>query len=130
MSANTLREHLARTEAMRDICAAMLERGEHGSHILGSLLGWADCMVELAIIKEELMAESINHPAHYNHGTYEVIDVIEDWGLGDSFHLGNSVKYIARCRYKGNELTDLRKARWYLDRYIRNLENKSVKEGK
>ena len=58
----------------------------------------------------------VDHPTHYNKGRFEVIDVIEDWEL--DFHLGNTVKYIARARHKGNFLQDLEKAKWYLDRRI------------
>jgi hypothetical protein len=32
------------------------------------------------------------------------------------------VKYVARAAHKGNQLADLRKARWYLDREIGRLE--------
>lgn len=64
--------------------------------------------------------DTVNHPAHYNAGKFEVIDVIEDWQLG--FHLGNTVKYIARAKHKGSELEDLRKAAWYLNRKIKTLE--------
>lgn len=60
-----------------------------------------------------------DHPAHYNAGTIEVIDVIEDWDLG--FHLGNAVKYIARAKHKGRELEDLEKAQWYLERHLGRL---------
>ncbi len=62
----------------------------------------------------------VSHPKHYTFGKYEVIDVIEDWQLG--FHLGNAVKYIARSQHKGNTLQDLQKARWYLDRVVKQLE--------
>lgn len=62
---------------------------------------------------------SVNHPSHYNQGSFEVIDVIEDWKLG--FNLGNAVKYIARADYKGNRVEDLRKASWYLNREIKRL---------
>lgn len=65
---------------------------------------------------------NVNHPPHYTKGKFEVIDVIEDWEL--CFHLGNTVKYIARAKYKDNELKDLKKARWYLERKIKNLEKK------
>ena len=58
----------------------------------------------------------IDHPKHYTSGKFEVIDVIEDWQLG--FHLGNVVKYIARAGKKDAELDDLKKALWYLTRYI------------
>lgn len=66
--------------------------------------------------------DAINHPPHYTQGKIEPIDAIEDWKLG--FHLGNTVKYIARAEHKGAPLQDLKKARWYLDRHIQNLEGK------
>ena len=65
-------------------------------------------------------AECIDHPPHYTFGAIEVIDAIEDWRLG--FHLGNVVKYVARSAHKGDQLVDLRKARWYLEREIARLE--------
>lgn len=63
--------------------------------------------------------DPVNHPSHYTDGKIEVIDFIEDKGLG--FHLGNAVKYIARAGKKDPSKTvqDLEKARWYLDREIR-----------
>jgi hypothetical protein len=67
-------------------------------------------------------ADPVHHPAHYTKGRYEPIDVIEDWQLG--FCTGNALKYIARAAHKGTELTDLEKARWYLDRAIANLKAK------
>ena len=69
--------------------------------------------------------EAVVHPAHYGGGDnpYEAIKVIEAWDL--DFHTGNTVKYISRAGKKDptKELEDLRKARWYLDRKISNLEN-------
>ena len=58
----------------------------------------------------------VENPKHYNYGNYEVIDVIEDWKL--NFHLGNAVKYIARCEHEGDKITDLKKARFYIQREI------------
>lgn len=68
------------------------------------------------------MTEAVNHPSHYGgeDNPYEAIKVIEAWGLG--FHAGNTVKYIARAGKKGDKLQDLKKARWYLDREIKRLE--------
>ncbi len=66
--------------------------------------------------------EIIDHPSHYRFGAIEVIDAIEAWELG--FHLGNVVKYVARAAHKGQQLADLRKARWYLDREIGRLERR------
>lgn len=61
-----------------------------------------------------------DHPSHYNSGKIEVIDFIEDQNLG--FNLGNTIKYIARARHKGNYIEDLKKALWYLKREIDNSE--------
>lgn len=66
------------------------------------------------------MPDPINNPPHYTKGKFEVIDIIEDQKL--NYHLGNVVKYICRATHKGKEIQDLKKARWYLDRWIQNLE--------
>jgi hypothetical protein len=69
--------------------------------------------------------EMVNHPNHYGgaENVYEAIKVIENWDL--DFHLGNTVKYISRAGKKDTdkELQDLKKAQWYLERRIQNLEN-------
>jgi len=69
-------------------------------------------------------SDSVNHPKHYGGegSVYETINVIEAWGLG--FHLGNAVKYIARAGKKdpAKEAEDLKKAVWYLERRIHQLE--------
>lgn len=68
-------------------------------------------------------SEAVDHPAHYGgeDNPYEVIKVIEAWGL--SFNLGNTVKYIGRHDSKDDPLQDLKKARWYLDREIARMED-------
>jgi len=66
---------------------------------------------------------NINHPHHYNNGKIEVIDAIEDWGLG--FNDGNVIKYVSRHKHKSNPLEDLEKAKWYIDREIQKLRKKS-----
>lgn len=70
---------------------------------------------EVKVVEEDV----INHPSHYTRGKIEVIDFIEDQQL--PYHLGNVIKYIARAGYKGDKLEDLKKARWYLDRYINGV---------
>lgn len=67
--------------------------------------------------------EAVDHPAHYGGDTtYEVIKVLEAWNILD-FCLGNTIKYVARAGKKSaNQIEDLKKARWYLDRRIRQLE--------
>ncbi|WNL50944.1 SaV protein [Synechococcus phage S-CREM2] len=65
--------------------------------------------------------DAVNRPSHYAEGReFETIDVIEDWSLG--YHLGNAVKYISRAGRKDDILQDLKKAQWYLNREIENLE--------
>ena len=58
----------------------------------------------------------VNHPPHYTREKIEVIDFIEDQHL--PYHLGNVIKYVARAGHKGDKLEDLKKAQWYLARYI------------
>lgn len=76
---------------------------------------------------KENRKEWINHPQHYGGDTtYEVIKVLEAWGLDFDFNLGNAVKYIARAGKKFNSKTieDLKKAAWYLNRRIERLEQR------
>jgi hypothetical protein len=63
----------------------------------------------------------VSHPKHYTFSKLQVIDAIEAWGL--NFHLGNTVKYIARAGRKdvAKEVEDLEKAVWYLQRHIENI---------
>ncbi len=67
------------------------------------------------------------NPSHYaDLGVYAPVEVIDAWGLG--FHLGNTVKYIARAgRKTPDTLTDLKKAAWYLNREIKNREKRGEK---
>jgi hypothetical protein len=72
----------------------------------------------------EAAPEAVEHPSHYGgDSVYEVIKVIEAWDL--NFHLGNTVKYIARAGHKdpSKELEDLKKAKFYLDRQIKLMED-------
>lgn len=79
----------------------------------------ANTLEEPEVKVVELKEDGINHPSHYTRGKIEVIDFIEDQQL--PYHLGNVIKYIARAGYKGDKLEDLKKARWYLDRYINEV---------
>lgn len=74
---------------------------------------------EVKVVEVPKNEDVINHPSHYTRGKIEVIDFIEDQQL--PYHLGNVIKYIARAGYKGDKLEDLKKARWYLDRYIKGV---------
>jgi len=78
--------------------------------------------------------ERVDHPDHYQSGdpTYETINVIEAWDL--DFCLGNAIKYISRAGKKGDQIEDLEKAAWYINRKIEKLRNdraaNTIKEDK
>ena len=71
--------------------------------------------------------EMVNNPMHYGgkDNMYEVVKVCEAWGLDKDAYLFNVVKYIGRAGKKDSdkEIQDLKKALWYLNRKIQNLEN-------
>lgn len=73
---------------------------------------------------EFLKDMNVNNPAHYGgvDNVYETIKVIEAWEL--DFCLGNAIKYISRAGKKdpAKEVEDLRKAKWYIERRIKQLE--------
>lgn len=67
--------------------------------------------------------DEVNHPAHYKAGGIETIDFIDAKGL--NYYLGNVVKYVSRAGKKTkDQIKDLKKAQWYLNRYISQLESK------
>lgn len=70
----------------------------------------------------------IDHPHYYNAGGVEVIDFIEAHCL--NFSRGNVIKYVVRAGLKDgeDELTALRKARFYLDREFSRLQKGSIHE--
>jgi hypothetical protein len=69
--------------------------------------------------------EMVNHPEHYNSGNIEVIDFIKSLDMHEDFCVANAIKYLSRYKYKGNPVEDLKKAKWYIDYLIRQLEKES-----
>ena len=64
--------------------------------------------------------DNINHPEHYTEGKYECIDVMKEvlgFETVEDFCICNAFKYIWRHKKK-NELEDLKKANWYLNKII------------
>lgn len=61
----------------------------------------------------ESNSNMVDHPQHYQGKNFEVIDIINDYGL--NFELGNAIKYILRADKKGNKKQDIEKAIWYLN---------------
>ena len=79
------------------------------------------------------MKDNIN-PQHYRNGKVECIDAIESATVNkpglQAYCVGNVIKYLWRYESK-NRLEDVRKAQWYLERLISEMEkNDSRSQGK
>ena len=69
----------------------------------------------------------VNHPSHYTKGSIECIDAIDSATVGKSgieaVCVANLIKYLWRYEEKGG-LESVRKAQWYLNKLISELESK------
>lgn len=69
----------------------------------------------------------VNHPSHYTKGSIECIDVIDSATIGKSgieaVCVANIIKYLYRYEEK-NGIEDVKKAKWYLNKLISELESK------
>lgn len=69
--------------------------------------------------------DPVQHPLHYNQSGIECIDAIKAATVGkkgiEAVCVANVVKYLWRYEAK-NGLEDVRKARFYIDRLIQELE--------
>ena len=71
------------------------------------------------------MPDRINRPKHYNvnrlgEQAIETYTYIRSWKM--DYPESNIIKYVTRHPYKGKSLEDLKKARWYLDKLIEEVE--------
>ncbi len=67
-------------------------------------------------------------PKHYNDTKIQPIDVISDWEC--NYNIGNVIKYCARYKKKGDAISDLEKAKKYLDFEIQTLKKGTKDEFK
>ena len=70
------------------------------------------------------MEDAVNHPKHYNKQGIECIQAIRAALTAEEFKgycKGNVIKYTWREQYK-NGLEDLKKAAWYLNRLVQDLD--------
>ena len=74
------------------------------------------------IIDKEKDKSVISHPERYGGDTtYECIKVLEAWMPTEQykgFLRGNALKYLCRVGKKDETVQELKKARFYLDKYI------------
>lgn len=80
--------------------------------------------------KNAEMSDNVNHQSHYETGKYECIDVmIETQGIEavKNFCICNAFKYLYRHENK-NGVEDVRKAKWYLEKYLELVDFESTKD--
>ena len=73
---------------------------------------------------ETVTFDPVNKPSHYADKNIEVIDYIIDTINSEMFEgycIGNIIKYVSRYKKK-NGIEDLKKARYYLNRVIEQME--------
>lgn len=76
------------------------------------------------------MKDNVNHPTHYETGKFECIEVMEETQGTEAvkaFCICNAFKYLYRHKNK-NGIEDIKKARWYIDKYIEISERDTETE--
>jgi hypothetical protein len=69
--------------------------------------------------------DPVNHPDHYETGKFECIEVMEEVFGADAlkeYCLINAFKYLYRCKRKGRTVEDVKKAIWYLNKFVEEGE--------
>lgn len=104
------------------------EAHEKGMRVIKYKVDETDKAKELQKYSEQIAKKKedlVNHPAHYNQYSQEVIDTIEEVTVNMpvtvAYHVGNAVKYLFRAPFKGKLKQDLEKAVWYLERAVSKL---------
>ena len=73
------------------------------------------------------MIDNVNHPKHYTQGGIECIDALKAATIGktgiEAVCVANVIKYCWRYEEK-NGLEDVKKAQFYINRLIQELEEK------
>ena len=79
--------------------------------------------IQSIVIEQEDM---VNSPNHYTSGSIECIDGIEASMSAEAFKgycKGAALKYLWRYERKDKSLEDLKKAQWYLNKLIEEVES-------
>ncbi len=82
---------------------------------------------EAECCNKEPNVDMVNHPSHYTQGGIECIDALKAATVSktgiEAVCTANAIKYLWRYEEK-NGIEDVKKARWYIDRLIKELEEK------
>jgi len=76
-------------------------------------------MLDMHNMIQHELKDMVNNPPHYKRYPVECIQITEHM----NFCLGNAVKYVYRAGDKGDAVTDLQKAIWYINREIERIQN-------
>lgn len=105
-----------------DVC--LLEKFSGG--VICDFDEWPDD--KLAIAYDHVYKNSpdmVNHPKHYTQGGIECIDALKAATVGkrgiEAVCVANVIKYLWRYEEK-NGVEDVRKAKWYIERLLKELE--------
>lgn len=75
-----------------------------------------------------MQKDNVNHPSHYTQGGIECIDAIKAATVGltgiEAVCAGNAIKYMWRWKFK-NGAEDIRKAIWYLEKLLEEVESEN-----
>ena len=98
--------------------------------MLDKIYGWykeLDLATEAKCCNKEPIVDMVNHPSHYTQGGIECIDALKAATISktgiEAICTANAIKYLWRYEEK-NGIEDVKKARWYIDRLIKELEEK------
>ena len=127
----TTRDEMVRTlvkfcDEYNDCGVCLLEKFSGG--VICDFDKWSDD--KLAIAYEEVKMDGgstdmVNHPKHYTQGGIECIDALKAATVGkrgiEAVCVANVIKYLWRYEEK-NGIEDVRKAKWYIERLLKELE--------
>ena len=102
---------------------------EMDDKMLDKIYGWYKELDPVACENAEAKepdVDMVNHPSHYTQGGIECIDALKAATVSktgiEAVCTANAIKYLWRYEEK-NGIEDVKKARWYIDRLIKELEN-------
>jgi len=76
-------------------------------------------------MKENMKFDNVEWPLHYNFGKWGVHEIINGMNMTD-WREANILKYMFRYKHKRG-LEDLQKAKWYLEKLIKDIQNENTK---
>lgn len=109
-------------------CDHVYKNGEarlDGSHLKDIKLNAEPDEFPAIGIEAENRPDMVSHPKHYTQGGIECIDALKAATVGkrgiEAVCVANVIKYLWRYEEK-NGVEDVRKAKWYIERLLKELE--------